>query len=305
MAQGYYDSLPPSFGQTSFVNDVSLSDYDFGTTVNPAFTGDFGVDSAGQFNQVAENLTGFGALAGNQVGWSFITAPEDVSWDVANAANRVDTFGTNNPPVVAGSRGMRDLTLSNSLVEGFVRGVSLEGKIAALEKLLDYRLNGSDGFVSVPVYQVWANEKSYGGPNAYYIIKDVGIKETMRDLKGNVTRAYVDISLMQVPEYQVNSGRDQASATTAGAASSVLITQKEANAASRGANAQANQNVAGTASNGGSTGSGSKPNQGPGTPAPGKPKKPVGSVDVTSRGNRAYSLGLPNASTRTNRPGGR
>jgi hypothetical protein len=159
--------------------------------------------------------------------WTFITAPEDVSWDIANNSQRVDIFGTNNPPVIAGSRGMRDLTLGNSLVEGFVRNVSLEGKISALENLMNYSLNASDGFVSVPVYQVWASEKPYGGTEAYYIIKDVKIKETMRDLKGNTTRAFVDISLMQVPKYQVNTGRDQASATAAGAKSSVLISQAE------------------------------------------------------------------------------
>ena len=187
--------------------------------------------------------------------WSFITAPEDVSWDIANNAQRVDIFGTNNPPVVAGSRGMRDLTLGNALVEGFVRGVSLEGKISALENLMNYNLNASDGFVSVPVYQVWVSEKSYGGPEAYYIIKDVKVKEAMRDLKGNATRAYVDISLMQVPKYQVNSGRDQASATTAGARSALLDKVS--------ANSQANQNVAGTVANGGATGANAKPNQGP------------------------------------------
>ena len=159
--------------------------------------------------------------------WSFITAPENVSWDVANAANRVDMFGTNNPPVVAGSRGMRDLSLGNALVEGFVRGVTVEGKISALEKLLNYKLIASDGFVNVPVYQVWANNKSYGGPEAYYIIKDVKVKETMRDLKGDATRAYVDISLMQVPLYQVGSGRDLASAKTAAAGSRILITQRQ------------------------------------------------------------------------------
>ena len=38
----------------------------------------------------------------------------------------------------------------------------------------------------------------------------------MRDLTGNATRARIDISLMQVPDYQVNSGRDQASQVTAG-----------------------------------------------------------------------------------------
>jgi hypothetical protein len=122
---------------------------------------------------------------------------------------------------------MRDLSLGNALVEGFVRGVTVEGKISALEKLLNYNLNASDGFVSVPVYQVWANNKSYGGSEAYYIIKDVKIKETMRDLKGDATRAYVDISFMQVPSYQVGSGRDLASAKTAAARSSILINQRQ------------------------------------------------------------------------------
>ena len=207
-------------------------------------------------------------------GWTFITAPSDISWDVSNSTNRVDIFGTNNPPIVAGTRGMRDLTLNDSLVEGFVRGVSLEGKIAALENLMNYSLNTSDGFVSVPVYQVWANSKSYGGSEAYYIIKDVKVKETMRDLKGNTTRAYVDISLMQVPAYQVNSGRDQASATTAGVKSGLLSKVKEqsgqtAASSTASATGAANQGVGTT-----------KPKDGAGTPSP-KPKDNPASAPST------------------------
>lgn len=148
--------------------------------------------------------------------WTFVTAPANIDWSTTNQASRVDIFGTNNPPVVSGSRGMRDLTISNALVEGFVRGVTVEGKIAALESLLDYKLNPSDGFVSVPVYQFWANNKSYGGANGYFVIQSVKVQEVMRDTTGNSTRAYVDLSLMQVPAYQVNSGRDQASKVTAG-----------------------------------------------------------------------------------------
>ena len=245
---GYYDSLPPSFGSQVFSNEsgAALKSFNFGTTIDSQFTSGFGVDTAGQFNSVADALTGTGALSSTS--WSFITAPEDISWDIANNANRVDMFGTNNPPVVAGSRGMRDLSLSNSLVEGFIRGVNVEGKVAALENLMNYGLNASDGFVSVPVYQVWANEKSYGGPEAYYIIKDVKVKEAMRDLTGNSTRAYVDISLMQVPAYQVNSGRDQASATTSGAKSG-LLSQAQVNAAQaaggKGAQAAATNQVDG------------------------------------------------------------
>jgi hypothetical protein len=216
---GYYDSLPPSFGQQVFINEegAALSNAEFGSSLDAVFQDpQFSVDD-GSLNSVADALTGLGALAPPaQPAWTFITAPEDVSWSTANAANRVDIFGTNNPPVVAGSRGMRDLTLGNALVEGFVRRKQVEDKVAQLEALLNYSLNPSDGFVSVPVYQIWANKKPYGGTQGYFIIKDVRVKEAMRDLTGNATRAYVDISLMQVPAYQVNTGRDQASAVVAG-----------------------------------------------------------------------------------------
>lgn len=216
----FYDkAIPPSSLTTSLSSDsqFKVGDIDFSTA-------EFGVDTTGQFDSVANALTGIGALA--LTGWTFITAPEDISWDIANRSNRIDMFGTNNPPVVAGTKGMRDLSLGNSLVEGFVRNVTVEGKLAALEKLTNYKETLSDGFVSVPVYQVWVNEKSYG--NGYYIIKDVKIKESMRDLKGDATRAYVDISFMEVPEYQVNSGRDLASKPAAAAKSTILPDQRAA-----------------------------------------------------------------------------
>jgi hypothetical protein len=243
----YFSNLSPSF-RTELASDFSSAGASFPGTDSFSVTG--GANDLGQltdFTWLEGNpFTGPGITADfyssiSPSGWTFITAPEDISWDISNNSQRIDIFGTNNPPVVAGSRGMRDLTLSNSLVEGFVRNVQVEGKVAALESLMDYSLNPSDGFVSVPVYQVWANKKSYGGPEAYYIIKDVKVKEAMRDLTGYATRAYVDISLMQVPKYQVNSGRDQASSTTAGARSTVLISQAEFRSQQTAADAAKNQ----------------------------------------------------------------
>ena len=271
---GYYDSLPPSFGEKVFSNETGarISNFDFASTYNGQFDGEFGVDTAGAFD--LPGLSGVGALA--TAGWTFITAPEDVSWDVANAATRVDMFGTNNPPVVAGSRGMRDLTLGNALVEGFVRNVQVEGKVAALEALMNYRLNTSEGFVSVPVYQVWANEKSYGGSEAYYIIKDVQVKEAMRDLTGNTTRAYVDISLMQVPAYQVNTGRDQASAATSG---NVALTQQQRDAQAAGQTAAASGTL-GAGQNGAKTGANAG---GAAKPSTTNPPKPQTAADTTLR----------------------
>ena len=101
----------------------------------------------------------------------------------------------------------------------------------------------TDGFVSVPVYQVWANNKSYGGSEAYYVIKSVKIKEEMRDLQGNATRAFVDVSLTQVPAYQVNSGRDQANQVTSAAGQAL-----SQSGGTNGVAAQANQNVPGKGS---------------------------------------------------------
>jgi len=169
----------------------------------------------------AAGITGDGSSMNQDSSWTFITAPKDISWETANAANRVPMFGTNNPPMVAGTRGMRDLSIGNALVEGFVRNVTVEDKVRALEDLASYTLNGSDGFVSVPVYQLWAENKSYGGTKnvqtGYFIIKSIRVHELMRDLQGRATRSMVDITLSEVPEYQVNSGRDIASQATGGA----------------------------------------------------------------------------------------
>ena len=212
--------LPPSFIENTSVDGINLG----------AFTG---ADAAKVYKEEFGLLPGetpeFGvaspSAAGEQPGWTFITSPKDISWSVANASNRVEIFGTNNPPVTAGTKGMQELTLNDSLVEGFVRKVTVGKKIAALEDLLRYTLNGSDGFVSVPVYEIWANSRSYGGGSGsagYFIFKDIKVNEKLRDLKGDTTRAIVDVSFMQVPAYQVNTGRDQATATTAGQTSKLL-----------------------------------------------------------------------------------
>lgn len=222
-AVSYFEGLSPSFKE-DLTGQINLDKFPSASQVNNL---PFDVDAVWGVDDGSLNLPGLeglGALStSSQLGWTFITAPEDISYDIANNAQRIDIFGTNKPPVVAGSRGMMDLNLGNALVEGFTRNVTVEGKIDALENLMNYGLNSSEGFVSVPVYQVWANNKNYGSPNGgYFIIKDVKVKEAMRDLKGNATRAYVDISLMEVPEFQVNSGRDQASKATAGAKSGLI-----------------------------------------------------------------------------------
>jgi len=249
----FYDkALPPSFIEnnpiagkplTAFTGADAAATYKDTFGLAPGETPTFGVDNTGI--QPPSSFT-------KEPGWTFITAPKNVSWNITNASNRVEIFGTNNPPVTAGTKGMRELTLNDSLVEGFVRKVTVEGKIASLEKLLQYTLNKGDGFVSVPVYEIWANNKSYGngnGEGGYFIFKDIKVNEMLRDLKGNTTRATVDVSFMQVPAYQVNTGRDQATAITAGRESKLLPNKapkpSAGNAAGNAAADQANKGTQG------------------------------------------------------------
>jgi len=152
--------------------------------------------------------------------WNFTVSPEDISWSMNAEVDRVKIFGTNAPPVTSGTRGMRDLSLTNCLLEGFSRGVTVEDQVVALESLLNYSLNTSKGFINIPVYHLKANNKFYGDANGndggFYVIKDIKVKESMRDLSGNSTRVNVDVSFTQVPQYQVDSGRDQASQAVTG-----------------------------------------------------------------------------------------
>jgi hypothetical protein len=156
----------------------------------------------------------------SEFAWKFIVAPENIDWSVTADVNRIPIFGSNQSPVVVGAKSMRYLELGNAMVEGFTRGVTVEGKVQALEDLLNYSLNTSKGFVNVPVYQITANDKQYGsGKDAYdggyFVIKEVRVKETMRDFRGNTTRAFVDVSFTQIPPYQVDGGRDHAFAQCA------------------------------------------------------------------------------------------
>jgi hypothetical protein len=244
-------SLSDSFIANHYAAAGALGDLAGGAKFVPFKNIDFNAPLPMDFS---EFYSGKFDLSGsiNTASWTFITAPADISWTTNNAATRVDMFGTNNPPVVSGTKGMRDLRLGNALVEGFGRNVSVQGKVSALENLLNYKLNPTAGFVNVPVYRVKVSKRLYGD-DGYFIFKSLTVKETMRDLQGNTTRAYVDIEMMQVPKFQVDSGTDQASAAVSGVKKGAVAAPEATKAAGGAANtattaASTAANTAGSAS---------------------------------------------------------
>jgi hypothetical protein len=178
--------------------------------------------------------------------WYFITAPQDVNWSKEGKVGTADTYGTNTPYVLYGSTSLRKLTLSNAMLEGFSDRKTVEANIVALETAMNMVIQ--NGYTAPYCWKVYSGGKSYGT----FVITGVKLKEVMRDLRGFATRAFVDIELQQVPDYQVNSGRDLASRATLGGLSKQV--QALLNQQNKDANSKAKQNTKPTAAQTGAAG---------------------------------------------------
>jgi hypothetical protein len=211
-------------GNVSDLGNYSANSGLTGLKLNSDFTSYWAADNAKVFQQPFStspnvpdyqgDLLASNPASGDSDAWTFITAPQSVSYSVAASVQRVDIFGTNEAPIVASSRGMRDLTLSDALMEGFTLGKSVQKNLDDLENLMNVEVDSKNGFVNVPIYSVYAGGKTYGK----YIIEQIDIDEQMRDTQGKATRAMVGVTFKQVPEYQVGTGVDQAGASTGGQA---------------------------------------------------------------------------------------
>lgn len=151
------------------------------------------------------------ASGANAQSFTFVTAPSDVSYSQGAVVEQVNIFGSNNPPLTVGSLNSGELVLGDALMEGFVLGKQVLQPIQDFYKMQEVTLNSEDGFVSVPVYTVYAGQ-SVGSGRTYgnYVIENIEVSEEMRDLTGATTRARVNVSFREVADYQINTGRDQA-----------------------------------------------------------------------------------------------
>ena len=144
--------------------------------------------------------------------WYFITSPQDVSWKKDSVTKEVATYGTNNPYLNYGTTKLRKLTLGNAMIEGFSNAMQVEDNVKSLEACMRMVIEEGTGYASPYCWQAFAGNKSYGT----FIITGVSVREEMRDMSGNATRAFVDIDLQEVPPYQVSSGTDITSTATTG-----------------------------------------------------------------------------------------
>lgn len=205
-------------------NFASLSSAPFSTSTNlPDFQG---------------NLLNSPASGANASAFTFITAPGQVSYSQGAEVNQVSIFGSNNPPLTVAGRNAGELQLGDALMEGFILGKQVQQPIDQLFQMQEVVLDTQKGFVNVPVYTVFAGQEvGAGKPYGDFVIENIQVDEEMRDLGGMATRARVSVTLREVPKYQINTGMDQSSSTTAGQA--IQPSQMTGQAATQNATAAA------------------------------------------------------------------
>jgi hypothetical protein len=162
--------------------------------------------------------------------WNFICAPTSVKWNKSGEISTVNAYGTNAPTVIYSSTSLRQLTLSEVIVEGFTFGNQVENVILKLESMMRMVANTSEGFISPYVWSLRAADSSYG----LYIISTLDVEEVLRDTKGKATRAIVSLQLQEIGAHQVDTGRDLAApaeiATPDQAALDALVPDEEKDA---------------------------------------------------------------------------
>lgn len=137
--------------------------------------------------------------------------PAGVSFQRSSTLQADNSWGTNIQSAHFSFSTGQKREFSGIIMEGVTIGAHIEGAVRALEMLMSVNYNAEEPLTAPYCYKLIFGDRTETDPiwnkHRAYVITSLSVKEQFYDSEGNRTLVEVDLSLQEVPYYQVNDGR--------------------------------------------------------------------------------------------------
>ena len=142
--------------------------------------------------------------------WRFQYAPQ-IAWSASATFQEDKSWGTNVQPSHFSNKSGKKVTIQGAILEGMTIGKTVTGAVLALESLMSVANPDNELQVAPYAYRLIIGERTVtepiSGRHAPFVIEQMTVKEEMYDTQGEMISVKVDLTLKEIPYYQINDGR--------------------------------------------------------------------------------------------------
>lgn len=191
-----------NFASLKPVSPLSPINNGTGSIYNPKLLNDEGIIYLRQYISAEDETTG--------AVWRFQYAPQ-ISYTRSSTFQEDKSWGTNVQPSHFNNTSGKSIQISGAILEGMTIGNTITGAVTALETLMSVVNPDNQLQVAPYAYRLIIGSRTLKEPisdkHSPFIIESISVKEEMYDNSGELLMAKIDMSLKEVPYYQINDGR--------------------------------------------------------------------------------------------------
>lgn len=142
--------------------------------------------------------------------WRFQYAPQ-IAYTRSSTFQEDVTWGTNVQPAHFNNTSGKKVSIQGAILEGMTIGKTVTGAVRALETLMSVVNPDNEEQIAPYAYRLIVGGRTFtepvSGRHSPFVIENISVKEELYDTNGEVLMYKVDMSLKEVPYYQINDGR--------------------------------------------------------------------------------------------------
>ena len=173
-----------------------------GTLYDPTLLEDEGIVYLRQYLSFDDEETG--------AVWRFQYAPQ-ISWTRSATFQEDKSWGSNVQPAHYNNTSGKRVNVQGAILEGMTIGKTVTGAVTALEVLMSVANPDNELQVAPYAYRFIIGGRTLtepiSGRHAPFVIEQLTVKEEMYDTQGEMISVKVDLTLREIPYYQINDGR--------------------------------------------------------------------------------------------------